>query len=182
MDDIYSWPERIADREGDYLPSDDLQSLIRYSLSFQERLEIYQIFQQQELVWIQKVLQQRGHTPSSDLPPAQRLLARHLALCLRSLGLSLLMGDPSQLQQWICGAMEHYLGLPEALEQLRAVVEGSLSAEQRDMLAPHWQTLQAACPVSQTEPEIPAAPPPVAEVEPAAATPEPALTLMEMFV
>jgi hypothetical protein len=34
MDDLHSWPERIADREGGYLTPDDLQDLIRYSLSF----------------------------------------------------------------------------------------------------------------------------------------------------
>ncbi len=182
MDDIYSWPERIADREGDYLPPDDLQGLIRYSLSFQERLDLYQVLQQQELEWIQKVLQQQGHSPSSDLLPAQRLLARHLALYLRSLGLSLLMGDPSPLQQWTCGAMEQYLGLPEAIQQLWAVVQGSLPAEQRDLLAPHWQRLQAACPTSQIESEPEPAPPTGAEVDPLVAAPEPALTLMEMFV
>ncbi|MFQ3612507.1 MAG: hypothetical protein SNJ68_02180 [Cyanobacteriota bacterium] len=188
MDDIYSWPERIADREGDYLPPDDLQSLIRYSLSFQERLDLYQVFQQQELAWIQEVLNQQGSVDTADLSPAQRLLARQLALCLRSVGLSLLMGDPSQLQQWICGATELYLGLPEALDQLWAVIQGSqqngptLTDDQRDLLSPYWQILQAACPSQAPEAEPSPSPPVVTEVEPAHASPEPALTLMEMFV
>ncbi|MCF2970871.1 hypothetical protein L1047_06640 [Synechococcus sp. Nb3U1] len=190
MDDIYSWSERIADREGDYLPPDDLQSLIRYSLSFQERLDLYQVFQQQELDWIQKVLHQQGSTDTADLSPAQRLLARQLALCLRSVGLSLLMGDPSQLQQWICGATELYLGLPEALDQLWAVMQGSrqmgptLTDDQRDLLSPYWQMLRAACPSQAPQPQAEPSPSPpvVAEVEPAHSSPEPALTLMEMFV
>jgi hypothetical protein len=151
MDDLHSWPERIADREGDYLTPDDLQDLIRYSLSFQERLELYQVLQQQELTWIQKVLQQQGPTPVAtalpssnparegaepSLTPAQRLLARQLAFCLRSLGLSLLLGDPTPLQQGTLGAMEQYLGLPQALDQLGAVVQGSLSADQHGNCLP----------------------------------------------
>jgi len=169
MNDLHPWPERIADREGDYLTPDDLQDLIRYALSFPERLDLYQVLQQQEVAWIEKVLQQHGYSgeAESSLTPAQRLLARQLAFCLRSLGLSLLLGDPTPLQQWTLGAMEQYLGLPQALDQLRAVVQGSLSAEQWELLAPYWQLLQG---VSATSPK--------AEAE---AAPEPAPTLMEMF-
>ncbi|MGQ9837701.1 MAG: hypothetical protein ACUVRV_06965 [Cyanobacteriota bacterium] len=190
MNDIYSWPERIANREGDYLSPDDLQSLIRYSLSFQERLELYQVFQQQELTWIQEVLNRQGCVDTANLSPAQCLLARQLALCLRSVGSSLLMGDPSQLQQWTCGAMELYLGLPEALDQLWTVIQGSqqngptLTDDQRDLLFPYWQMLRAAC--SSQTPEAQAEPGPsspvVAEGETAYSSPEPAPTLMEMFV
>jgi len=170
MAHLHSWPERIANREGDYLTADDLQDLIRYALSFQERLDLYQVLQQQELAWIEQVLQQHGYTGEavSSLTPTQRLLARQLAFCLRSLGLSLLIGDPLPLQQWTFGAMEEYLGLPTALSQLRAVVQGSLPAEQWELLAPYWQLLQG---VSATSPE--------AEAE---AAPEPAPTLLEMFV
>ncbi|MCJ2541708.1 hypothetical protein [Thermostichus vulcanus] len=182
MHDIYSWPERIADREGDYLPPDDLQSLIRYSLSFPERLDLYQVFQQQELTWIQEVLNQQGSVDTANLSPAQCLLARQLALCLRSVGLSLLMGDPLPLQQWICGAMEYYLGLPEALDQLWQTLQGSLPTEQQDLVAPYWQMLRAACPSPAPEAEPSPTPSVVAEVEPPHASPEPALTLMEMFV
>jgi hypothetical protein len=173
MDDLHSWPERIAEREGDYLTPDDLQDLIRYSLSFQERLELYQVLQQQELTWIQKVLQQQGHSGGTESPltPSQRLLARQLAFCLRSLGLSLLLGDPTPLQQGTLGAMEQYLGLPQALDQLGAVVQGSLSAEQWELLAPYWQLLRATGdPSSALLPK--------AKAEGAS---EPAPTLMEMF-
>ena len=128
MNDLRPWPERIANREGDYLTPDDLQDLIRYALSFQERLHLYQVLQQQEVAWIEKVLQQHGYSgeAGSSLTPTQRLLAQRLAFCLRSLGLSLLLGDPLPLQQWTFGVMEEYLGLPTALSQLRAVVQGSL--------------------------------------------------------
>ncbi|MFS8860724.1 hypothetical protein [Synechococcus sp. B60.1] len=179
MNDLHSWPERIADREGDYLTPDDLQDLIRYALSFPERLDLYQVLQQQELAWIEKVLQQHGYSgeAESSLTPTQRLLARQLAFCLRSLGLSLLLGDPLPLRQWRCGAMERYLGLPEALRQLQAVVQGSLPAEQQGLLAPYWQALQAVCTPSpeRLEPEF-------APQTETAAPSEEALTLMQMFV
>ncbi len=174
MAELHSWPERIADREGDYLTAEDLQDLIRYALSFQERLDLYQTLQQQELAWIEKVLQQHGYTAGaeSSLTPAQGLLARQLAFCLRSLGLSLLLGDPTPLQQWTLGAMEQYLGLPQALARLGAVVQGSLSAEQWELLAPYWQLLQGVLATSF------ALSTPKAEAE---AVPEPSPTLMEMF-
>ncbi|MEN9203599.1 MAG: hypothetical protein Q6K80_11980 [Thermostichus sp. DG_1_6_bins_120] len=182
MDNIYSWSEHIADREGDYLPSEDLQNLIRYSLSFQERLDLYQLFQQQELTWIQEVLRRQGKAvDTADLSSAERLLARQLAVCLRSIGLSLLMGDPSQLQQWSCGVMELYVGLPAALDQLWAVVGPTLTNEQRDLLFPYWQVLRAACPGQAPEPEANPSLSVAAEVAVAHAPPEPALTLMEMF-
>ncbi|PIK87399.1 hypothetical protein SYN63AY4M2_04725 [Synechococcus sp. 63AY4M2] len=173
MNDLRPWPERIADREGDYLTPDDLQDLIRYALSFPERLDLYQVLQQQERAWIEQVLQQHGYTggAESSLTPAQRLLARQLAFCLRSLGLSLLLGDPTPLQQGTLGAMEQYLGLPQALDQLGAVVQGSLSAEQWELLAPYWQLLRATGDPSS-------APLPKAKAEGAS---EPAPTLMEMF-
>jgi hypothetical protein len=197
MDDLHSWPERIADREGDYLTPDDLQDLIRYSLSFEERLELYQVLQQQELTWIQKVLQQQGPTPVAtalpssnparegaepSLTPAQRLLARQLAFCLRSLGLSLLLGDPLPLRQWTCGVMERHLGLPTALQQLQAVVQGSLPADQQGLLAPYWQELQAVCATSQAQFPSPSSSRSEAEVDLPTVPPERALTLAEMFV
>lgn len=197
MDDLHSWPERIADREGGYLTPDDLQDLIRYSLSFQERLELYQVLQQQELTWIQKVLQQQGPTPVAtalpssnparegaepSLTPAQRLLARQLAFCLRSLGLSLLIGDLTPVQQVTLGAMEQYLGLPQALAQLRAVVQGSLPADQQGLLAPYWQELQAVCATSQAQFPSPSSSRSEAEVDLPTVPPERALTLAEMFV
>ncbi len=180
MNDLHPWPERIADREGDYLTPDDLQDLIRYALSFPERLDLYQVLQQQELAWIEKVLQQHGYTAGAEfsLNPAQRLLAQRLAFCLRSLGLSLLLGDPLPLRQWTCGAMERHLGLPEALQQLQAVVQGSLPADQQGLLAPYWPELQAVCAPSpdRLEPQF------VSTAPETAAPPEGALTLMEMFV
>jgi hypothetical protein len=197
MDDLHSWPERIAEREGDYLTPDDLQDLIRYSLSFEERLELYQVLQQQELTWIQKVLQQQGPTPVAtalpssnparegaepSLTPAQRLLARQLAFCLRSLGLSLLLGDPLPLRQWTCGVMERHLGLPTALQQLQAVVQGSLPADQQGLLAPYWQELQAVCATSQAQFPSPSSSRSEAEVDLPTVPPERALTLAEMFV
>ena len=197
MDDLHSWPERIADREGGYLTPDDLQDLIRYSLSFEERLELYQVLQQQELTWIQKVLQQQGPTPVAtalpssnparegaepSLTPAQRLLARQLAFCLRSLGLSLLLGDPLPLRQWTCGVMERHLGLPTALQQLQAVVQGSLPADQQGLLAPYWQELQAVCATSQAQFPSPSSSRSEAEVDLPTVPPERALTLAEMFV
>lgn len=197
MDDLHSWPERIADREGGYLTPDDLQDLIRYSLSFEERLELYQVLQQQELTWIQKVLQQQGPTPVAtalpssnparegaepSLTPAQRLLARQLAFCLRSLGLSLLIGDPLPLRQWTCGVMERHLGLPTALQQLQAVVQGSLPADQQGLLAPYWQELQAVCATSQAQFPSPSSSRSEAEVDLPTVPPERALTLAEMFV
>jgi hypothetical protein len=182
MDDLHSWPERIADREGGYLTPDDLQDLIRYSLSFEERLELYQVLQQQELTWIQKVLQQQGHSGGTESPltPSQRLLARQLAFCLRSLGLSLLLGDPTPVQQVTLGAMEQYLGLPQALAQLRAVVQGSLPADQQGLLAPYWQELQAVCATSQAQSPSPSSS--EMEVDLPTVPPERALTLAEMFV
>ncbi|MGY2838019.1 hypothetical protein [Thermostichus sp. MS-CIW-41] len=184
MDDLHSWPERIADREGDYLTPDDLQDLIRYSLSFEERLELYQVLQQQELTWIQRVLQQQGHSGGTESPltPSQRLLARQLAFCLRSLGLSLLLGDPTPVQQVTLGAMEQYLGLPQALAQLRAVVQGSLPADQQGLLAPYWQELQAVCATSQVQFPSPSSSRSEAEVDLPTVPPERALTLAEMFV
>lgn len=182
MDDLHSWPERIAEREGDYLTPDDLQDLIRYSLSFQERLELYQVLQQQELSWIQRVLQQQGHSGGTESPltPSQRLLARQLAFCLRSLGLSLLLGDPTPVQQVTLGAMEQYLGLPQALAQLRAVVQGSLPADQQGLLAPYWQELQTVCATSQAQSPSPSSS--EMEVDLPTVPPERALTLAEMFV
>ncbi|HIK20254.1 MAG TPA: hypothetical protein IGR15_04170 [Synechococcus sp. M44_DOE_062] len=204
MDDLHSWPERIAEREGDYLTPDDLQDLIRYSLSFQERLELYQVLQQQELTWIQKVLQQQEHPSTTvgspivtalhgsnparggaggaepSLTPAQRLLARQLAFCLRSLGLSLLIGDPLPLRQWTCGVMERHLGVPTALQQLQAVVQGSLPADQQGLLAPYWQELQAVCATSQAQSPSPSSS--EIEVDLPTVPPERALTLAEMFV
>ncbi len=178
MNNLYSWAERIAEREGDYLSPDDLQNLIRYSLSFQERLDLYQVFQQQEVNWIEKVIHPPGSAAAPDLSPAQILLARHLAWGLRSLGLSLLLGDPLPLQHLICGAMEQHLGLPEALERLWPILQGSLSAEQQDWVAPYWQLLQAAYARSAAHVDLSSG----AEVAEPDSAPEPAPTLMEMFV
>jgi len=76
--------------------------------------------------------------------------------------------------------MEQYLGLPQALAQLRAVVQGSLPADQQGLLAPYWQELQTVCATSQARSPSPSSS--EMEVDLPTVPPERALTLAEMFV